>query len=146
MSSRGYRVFVVDDERVIASTVATILRMSGYSAEAFTSPAEALQAAAVCAPDLLLSDVMMPEMSGFDLAVRLKAACPACKVLFFSGAAATLNLLHEAGDREQNFQILQKPVHPQDLLAAIRNRCAEPKLSVDGWFAGGAGLPAAVHP
>jgi CheY-like chemotaxis protein len=51
------RIFVADDELVIASTLATILQMSGFSAEFFTSPLEALTAARSKAPDLLVSDV-----------------------------------------------------------------------------------------
>jgi CheY-like chemotaxis protein len=82
-------VFVVDDESVIALTLATILKQSGFIAKAFTNPAEALNSAGSEAPDLLVSDVMMPEMLGVDLAIQLKAIRPACKVLLFSGQAAT---------------------------------------------------------
>jgi CheY-like chemotaxis protein len=55
------QIFVVDDEPVIASTLATILQMNGFSAKFFTSPLEALNAARSKAPDLLISDVTMPE-------------------------------------------------------------------------------------
>jgi CheY-like chemotaxis protein len=53
-------VFVVDDENVIASTLATILKQSGFEATAFTNPLEALDATRLKTPDLLISDVMMP--------------------------------------------------------------------------------------
>jgi DNA-binding NtrC family response regulator len=74
------RVFVVDDEHVIASTLAAILKRQGYSARAFTSPLEALAAARLGAPDLLISD----GLSGVDLANQVKAQYPECKVLLFS--------------------------------------------------------------
>lgn len=58
-------VFVVDDEEIIASTVAGILNMRGkFHAKAFTKPLEALSAARVEAPDLLITDVAMPLLSG----------------------------------------------------------------------------------
>jgi CheY-like chemotaxis protein len=83
------RVFVVDDEHVIASTLAAILTLHGYSATSFTSPQEALAAARSSAPDLLISDVLMPGFSGVDLAIQIKAQCPACKILLFQDRRPT---------------------------------------------------------
>jgi CheY-like chemotaxis protein len=54
--SPGSRIFVVDDEPVIASSLAAILRMNGFSARFFTSPLEALAAARSESPDLVISD------------------------------------------------------------------------------------------
>jgi DNA-binding response OmpR family regulator len=65
------RIFVVDDERIIAETLATILMKSGFSAVPFSNPMEALSAAELEAPDLLISDVVMPQLSGIDLATRI---------------------------------------------------------------------------
>jgi CheY-like chemotaxis protein len=66
------RVFVVDDDMLIASSLAAILKLHGYSATSFTSPLEALAAVLVSAPDLLISDVAMPGLSGIDLAIQIK--------------------------------------------------------------------------
>jgi DNA-binding response OmpR family regulator len=114
------RVFVVDDERTIASTLATILKVNGYDAQYFTNPLDALQHARTAPPDLLITDVLMPEMSGVDLAVRFKEECPTCKVLLFSGQAQTIDLLEAARAQGHDFQLLTKPVHPTDLLARIK--------------------------
>jgi CheY-like chemotaxis protein len=59
------RIFVVDEEHIGASTLAAILQKSGFSARFFTCPREALAAARSEAPDLPMSDVMMPD-GGFD--------------------------------------------------------------------------------
>jgi CheY-like chemotaxis protein len=75
------RVFVVDDDRVIASTTASILELSGYEARFFVNPLEALEAARTVRPDLVNADVVMPELSGIDLALRLKGQCSSCRVL-----------------------------------------------------------------
>ena len=119
------RVFVVDDEPVIATTLATILRMSGFSVTAFTDPLKALASAMIEGPDLVVSDVAMPGLSGIELALQIKALCPTCKVLLFSGQAATVNFLEDAERIGEHFHILPKPVNPADLLKAIRDQGAE---------------------
>ncbi len=108
----GLRVFVVDDEQIIAANVATILEMSGFSATAFTSPIEALKRARLESPDLLISDVAMPEVSGIDLALRINEHCPKCKVLLFSGQAATLDLLWKTRNLGHDFHLLFKAGTP----------------------------------
>jgi CheY-like chemotaxis protein len=115
------RVFVVDDEQIIASTVATILRCQGFDATYFTEPLEALKAAPSETPDLLISDVMMPLLSGIDLAVQLQEFCPKCKVLLFSGQSATAEMLQSALAAGHEFEVLLKPVHPTDLLKKIQS-------------------------
>jgi DNA-binding NtrC family response regulator len=119
LSNSAARVFVVDDEHVIASTLAAILKLNGYCATSFTSPIEALAAAQSRAPDVLISDVVMPGISGIDLAMRIKAQCPDCKILLFSGQASTQDLLEGARRRGHDFEILQKPVHPSVILMSI---------------------------
>jgi DNA-binding NtrC family response regulator len=118
-SSSIPRVFVVDDEHVIASTLAAILKLHGYSATSFTSPLEALAVARSKAPDLLVSDVAMPGISGIDLAIQMNAQYPECKILLFSGHAAAQDLLEDARSQGHNFQLLEKPVHPTAMLSRI---------------------------
>jgi CheY-like chemotaxis protein len=113
------RVFVVDDEPVIASTLAAILKLHGYSATSFTSPVEALAAARSIAPDLLISDVAMAGISGIDLAIQMRAQYPTCKILLFSGQAATMDLLEDARVQGHDFDLLLKPVPPPDLLFEV---------------------------
>jgi CheY-like chemotaxis protein len=114
-----YRVFVVDDEWVIASTLAAILQQNGYESVYFTQPLAALEAARSKAPVLLISDVMMPEMSGIELAIQLRAFSPGSKILLFSGQAATADLLTMASEQGHEFDLLSKPVHPTELLKKI---------------------------
>ena len=121
------RVFVVDDEGVIASSLAMILRFQGgFHATSFTDPMTALQAARIDAPDLLISDVVMPGLTGIDLAIQVQQHCPDCKILLFSGQIATGPMLESVRARGYDFQVLSKPVHPADLLAKIRDLTALP--------------------
>ena len=116
------RIFIVDDESVIAFTLAAILAKHGMQASAFTSAEAALEAAALDGqdgPDLLISDVMMPGMNGIELGVQFRSKYPTCKVMLFSGQAHTRSLLDEARAEGHDFTLLAKPIHPKDLLAAI---------------------------
>jgi DNA-binding response OmpR family regulator len=69
--------------------------------------------------------VMMLELSGIEIAIRLQRKHLGCRVLLFSGQAATTDLLAVARTGGHKFEILTKPVHPNDLLAGIR-RLTEP--------------------
>ena len=130
MSDRSpFRVFVVDDEAVIAMTLTRILQNSGYAAEYFTDSTQALEKAREEQPDLLLSDVMMPRMSGIDLAIALKEASPASEILLFSGQTATVDLMKVAREQGHDFVLMHKPVHPTDLLAHIATIAAASTLS-----------------
>ncbi|WP_263385624.1 response regulator [Granulicella arctica] len=122
MSKQLPYVVVVDDEWVIAETLAAILNKSGFSAAAFTDPLKALESAGIKPPTLLISDVMMPQLSGVELAIQMKALCPDCKVLLFSGQAQTADLLRSARNEGHDFDLLAKPVHPSDLLRKIREQ------------------------
>jgi CheY-like chemotaxis protein len=113
-------VFVVDDEVVIAMSLAQVLKKSGFRALSFTNPLEAFEAMRTNPPDLLISDVVMPDITGTELAMRVKAAYPECKILLFSGQAAMADLLHVPRERGHNFHLLAKPIHPTDLLQEIK--------------------------
>ena len=126
-------ILVVDDEHVIADTLATILRIQGFAAMPAYDAESALELSRVIPPELLLSDVALPGKSGIELAIAIKDAVPDCRVLLFSGQAATVNLLAGARHTGRDFTVLAKPLHPTDLLANIREldakfRC-EPDLA-----------------
>ncbi len=114
------KVLVVDDEHVIADTLAIILNQSGFDASAVYTGTGAVERAREEKPDLVISDVIMPDMNGIEAAIRIRAMLPGCKILLFSGQAATADLLEKARQEGHEFEILAKPVHPQDLLEKLR--------------------------
>lgn len=113
------RIFVVDDERCIADTLAAILRNTGYEALALYDGRSALDECEFTTPDLVISDVMMPGTNGIEMAIEIKQRHPACKILLFSGVAASADLLEAARLRGYDFDLLAKPVHPKELLAKL---------------------------
>ena len=114
------KVLVADDERVIADTLAMILNQSGFEARAVYSGEKAVELASAFKPDMIISDVIMADLNGIDAAIRIRALLPQVKILLFSGQAATADLLEKARAQGYEFEILAKPVHPQDLLTRLR--------------------------
>jgi len=119
-SANKSRVLIADDERVIADTLAMILNRSGFNARVAYTGEQAVELASEFAPEMLISDVIMPGLNGIDAAIKIKANLPSIKILLFSGQAATADLLEKARAQGYEFEILAKPVHPQDLLARLR--------------------------
>jgi DNA-binding response OmpR family regulator len=110
-------VFVVDDEEMITSSLGVILGREGFDVFGFTNPLKALERMETVGPDLLISDVMMPQLNGIDLAIKTKLVRPECRILLFSAAASELS--NEAWADGHDFRLLQKPVHPDELLREI---------------------------
>jgi DNA-binding response OmpR family regulator len=113
------RIFVVDDEPLIATTLAMILRQSGFDVHSFEKPEEALSASRGMVPDLLITDVVMPVLTGIELAIQLRVLCPDCKVLLLSGEPATAELLDAAHIIGHEFEALPKPLHPLEMLDRV---------------------------
>ena len=114
------KVLVADDEQVIANTLAIILNQAGFEACAVYSGEAAIEALDSFQPDMLISDVIMTGITGIEAAIATRQKMPHCKILLFSGQAATADLLEKARLHGHEFEILAKPVHPTDLLAKLR--------------------------
>jgi CheY-like chemotaxis protein len=112
-------ILVVDDEAVIADTLGMILELNGFSVAIAYDGKSALSISQTIRPDLLLTDVAMPGMSGIDLAIEIQKNIPTCKVLLFSGQASTSDLLVAAHHKGREFTILAKPLHPTELLCHL---------------------------
>lgn len=119
-------VLVVDDESAIADTLAEILSRSGYASMAVYDGNSALETALVAPPEMLITDVILPGMSGIELAITMRRIYPDCNVVLFSGQASTADLLSTARHQGHHFTLLSKPVHPRDLLAHVA-QCLRPQ-------------------
>jgi len=98
-----------------------ILDRSGHQSLAVYSGREAVEAARTFDPHVVLSDVMMPGMSGIELAKWLAENYPDCKVLLMTGYNGGIE---GEGTEGHNLTILRKPVMPQTILAFVTS-CAE---------------------
>ncbi|HEY2468254.1 MAG TPA: response regulator [Terracidiphilus sp.] len=112
-------VLVVDDESVIADTLAAILNQSGYIAIVAYDGEAGIEMALIHPPELLVTDVMLPGMNGIELAVTIRRIFPECKVLLFSGHATTSDLMMTSAIGGNQFELLTKPLHPTELIKYV---------------------------
>jgi DNA-binding NtrC family response regulator len=115
------KVLVVDDERLLADTTATILRRAGFIAETAYDAFGALDVMASFHPHYVLTDIMMPAMNGVELAIAITKMYPKTKVLLFSGQAGITEILEESKTKGFEFPLLAKPVPPSKLIEGIRS-------------------------
>jgi CheY-like chemotaxis protein len=116
------RVLVVDDEAIIADTLALILNRNGFEAVACYGGHQAVEAARKTAFETVLSDVAMPHFDGVEAAIAIRELCPTARIVLFSGQSATVEILERARERGHDFELLPKPIHPADLLKHLRAR------------------------
>ena len=112
-------VFVLDDEPNIVRTWAIILTKAGYAVESFSDPQLALDAIRNNPPDVLVSDVGLPGMSGIDVAIALLREHIKTKVILISGQTSTGEAVTEAAELGYSFDVLPKPLGPVALLETV---------------------------
>ncbi len=115
------RILVVDDEVLIADTIVQILNRNGFIAEAAYSGLQAIELSRRYCPQLVLSDVMMPNVDGVEAAIAIREHCPDTRIVLFSGQAATVEILARARERGHSFELLPKPIHPTQLIRHLRS-------------------------
>jgi two-component system, cell cycle sensor histidine kinase and response regulator CckA len=123
--SRGETVLVVEDEPALLKMTGIMLEKSGYRVLAAGTVAEAIRLAEEYAGGihLLITDVVMPEMNGGDLARRLQSLCPGVKILFMSGYTAAV--IAHRGVLDEGVNFIQKPFSMKDLAVKIREAIEE---------------------
>jgi two-component system cell cycle sensor histidine kinase/response regulator CckA len=131
VSGRAETVLLVEDDRAVRTVVDSVLRRHGYAVLQASGPREALVAARRHggAIDLVLADVIMPEMSGPEMVTLLAERHPETRAVFLSGYAA--DTLIREGVIEARSPLVQKPVAARDLLHAVRAALASrPKVAL----------------
>ena len=113
-------VLLVEDDRAVRAVVDSVLRRHGYAVLQASGPKEALAAARAHrgAIDLVLSDVIMPEMSGPEMVTLLAERHPETRAIYLSGYSA--DALMREGVIETRARLVQKPVAARELLHAVR--------------------------
>lgn len=113
------RVLVIDDEKFVADTLVMILEESGrHALAAYNGPA-AIEQAETFRPTVVISDVIMPGMNGIETCTVIQAKHPECHILLFSGQAATNDLVHQARTKGFSWELLSKPIDPEDLILKL---------------------------
>jgi signal transduction histidine kinase/CheY-like chemotaxis protein len=118
--SRGESILLVEDEAIMMDVARQMLEKMGYKVLTATSPKQAINLAKqnIDMIDLLITDIIMPEMNGRQLADQIKTFSPTIKILFMSGY--TSNIIAEQGMLQEGMDLLQKPFSMHDLAMRIR--------------------------
>jgi len=113
------KVLVVDDQRLIADTLAEILGNAGFDAVAAYDGFDALHKASRFNPHWVLTDVLMPRMNGVELAIALQKNYPGSSILLFSGQAGISDILQDGQRQGYQFELIAKPIHPLRLIERL---------------------------
>lgn len=119
--SAAERVLVVDDEKTIATTLATILAGKGFEARYALSAEEALRVARDFLPDILLTDLVMPGgADGVDLIREMRRFLPGCRALLITAHGG----LVLQDPRYEKIRVIQKPIPPAELISMLQEVAA----------------------
>ena len=116
------RILIVDDEIVIADSLAKIFSNNGYEAKAAYSVDGAIEAVSEWTPHLAIIDIRLKEVNGVDFAVQLREKFPSCEVALFTGLSDLTSLLEKARDAGQSFDVIHKPISPRDILEVVARK------------------------
>ena len=120
MDKKPLRVLIIDDEDMVRETVRLALCHAGFAAEALAESTQAFAAIKANRPDLILLDLYMPDVSGFELCRQLKED-PLTKgipIVLFTGSNETVDVI--SGISAGAFDYITKPIDAEDLIAKIR--------------------------
>jgi two-component system, OmpR family, response regulator len=117
-SAEGHRVLVVDDEPNLAEVVTMALRFQGFTVETAATGREALAAVRSFKPHLMVLDVMLPDMEGFEVAARLGAQRAGVPIIFLTARDATEDKVRGLSGGGDDY--MTKPFSLEELVARIR--------------------------
>ncbi|HEV2748288.1 MAG TPA: response regulator [Allosphingosinicella sp.] len=110
------RILLAEDDESMRIYLARALEKVGYAVEAVDRGTAALPLLQSQSFDLLLTDIVMPEMDGIELAQRAAVIAPEMRVMFITGFAA---VALKAGSSAPTAKVLSKPFHLRDLVAEV---------------------------
>ncbi len=111
-----FRILLAEDDQVMREYLTRALERAGYAVTAVDRGTAALPLIETEPFDLLLTDIVMPEMDGIELAQKASDIAPAMRVMFITGfAAVTL----KAGQAMPQARVLSKPFHLRDLVLEV---------------------------
>jgi DNA-binding response OmpR family regulator len=120
VSSGSKRILLVDDEPDVTTTFKMGLEGTGYKVDAFNDPAEALSKFKVGVYDLLLLDIKMPKMNGFQLYEELEKLDRNAKVCFITAFEVYYRSLRELFPQIEIDCFIKKPIETEELVKRIQ--------------------------
>ena len=111
------RILLVEDDEQVRLLLKDLLESEGYEIQEASNGKEALQHFATCPPDLILTDLVMPDTEGIEMIIKMRKSDPSVKIVAMSGGEDTyLHLAKQLGaDRT-----VRKPFFNDDLLEVVK--------------------------
>jgi two-component system cell cycle response regulator CpdR len=111
------KIILAEDDDSMRSYLVRALERAGHDVKSFAEGASAFEEIKLATFDLLLTDIVMPEMDGIELARRAAELDPSLKIMFITGFAAVA--LHPDSRAPKDAKILSKPFHLNELVAEV---------------------------
>ena len=111
------KIILAEDDNDMRRFLVKALEKAGHHVTSFAEGASAFEEIKQTTFDLLLTDIVMPEMDGIELARRAAELDPALKIMFITGFAAVA--LHPDSKAPKDAKVLSKPFHLRDLVAEV---------------------------
>lgn len=128
-----FRIMIVDDERPVANTLATIFRQAGYACIVCYSGENAIAVAPSYAPDLLLCDLTLGDITGETTMASISTQLPQCRILIHTGDYLALAKAQHSAQMQGYVQsFLTKPQPPLVLLREVRKLLHQSRPSPQG--------------
>ncbi len=111
------KILIVDDDEGVLASFEKLLSLKGFVTKAMLDSREAVRMAQLFQPDIVITDLAMPEMNGWELAKQIRSICPATKIILttaFSDMLTDVEMKQAAVDA-----VMHKPVNIEELLACI---------------------------
>ena len=123
----GKSILLVEDEPMMLEMTEAMLHELGYKVTALSSPLKAIETAETNHFDLLLTDIIMPELNGLELVKNILQKTPELKILYMSGY--TFDIISSEGIEEKNINFLQKPFNIAELSQKIKEALFSQKVN-----------------
>lgn len=111
----------MDDNAMVLYTMLLVLEKHGYSVQGAINSSDALQKAQAFQPQIIITDVHLPDKNGVETAMLIHELLPDAHILLMSGDTGAAPILAEARRRGMEFDVLPKPTEPAKLLAKLQS-------------------------
>lgn len=117
-----HRILVVDDDTDVRDLVCRMLEQNGYEAVPAKDGRQALERLSLLPPDLVITDVVMPDVDGFEVLLKLRHLAPGVETMVMSGGGRVApDFYLETARRLGARAVLRKPFTKAEILAAVRD-------------------------
>jgi len=113
------RLLIVDDEHDVANALEAGLKKSGFAVDVFYDPLKALASFTPGAYDLIISDIKMPKMNGFEMVYEMKKIDSEVQVIFLTGFVDLMKEVNKLFTKLNVREVIQKPIGIQELAVKI---------------------------